>query len=130
VYLLVIIRHILIPNLSRTKNFILRSFRNLNLNGIWLDQNPTQSMSYDFCGDETYNYLECPLAQLDERVSQVDSANNEPPFMSNPLYEHSFMSNPFYEPHPENSPEFQKWMHGRPNSENYGSYNQNSYQNN
>jgi Reverse transcriptase (RNA-dependent DNA polymerase) len=39
VYLSVIIRHTLIPNLSRSKNFVLRSFYSLSLNEIWLDQN-------------------------------------------------------------------------------------------
>jgi transposase InsO family protein len=43
VYLSVIIRHItLIPNLSRSKNFVLRSFRSLSINGIWAFQDPTQ----------------------------------------------------------------------------------------
>jgi hypothetical protein len=41
VYLSIIIRHILIPNLSRNKIFVLQSFRSLSLNSIWLDQNPT-----------------------------------------------------------------------------------------
>jgi hypothetical protein len=40
-YLSVIIRHTLIYILSRSKIFVLRSFRNLSLNKIWLDQNPT-----------------------------------------------------------------------------------------
>jgi hypothetical protein len=43
VYLSVIIWHTFIPNLSRSKIFILRSFRSLSLNGIWLNQNPTMS---------------------------------------------------------------------------------------
>jgi hypothetical protein len=40
-YLLVIIRHTLIPSLNISNFFVLRSFRSLTLNGIWLDQNPT-----------------------------------------------------------------------------------------
>jgi hypothetical protein len=44
-YISVIIRHTLIPNLSRSKIFVLRIFRNLSLNGIWLDQNPTLILS-------------------------------------------------------------------------------------
>jgi hypothetical protein len=40
-YLSVIIRHTLIPNLSRSKIFVLRSFRSLSINGIWTFQNPT-----------------------------------------------------------------------------------------
>jgi hypothetical protein len=40
-YLSVIIRHTLIPSLSRSKIFVLRSFRSLSFNRIWLDQNPT-----------------------------------------------------------------------------------------
>jgi hypothetical protein len=40
-YLSIIIQHILIPNLSRNKICVLRSFRSLSFNGIWLDQNPT-----------------------------------------------------------------------------------------
>jgi hypothetical protein len=77
-------------------------------------------MYYDICRDESHNYRECPPTQPDEGVGQVNSINNQPPFMSNPLYE----------PYPEDSPEFQKWVQGRPNSRNYGNYNQNSYQNN
>jgi hypothetical protein len=41
IYCSVIIWHTLIPNLSRSKNFILWSFCSLRLNRIWLDQNPT-----------------------------------------------------------------------------------------
>jgi hypothetical protein len=43
VYLSVIIRHTLIPNLSRSKNFVLRSFHILSINGIWAFQNPTKT---------------------------------------------------------------------------------------
>jgi hypothetical protein len=43
VYLSVIIRHTLMSNLSRSKIFVLRSFRNLSINGIWTFQNPTPS---------------------------------------------------------------------------------------
>jgi hypothetical protein len=39
-YLLVIIRHTLIPNLSRNKKFILRSFRSLSLNRILIGSKP------------------------------------------------------------------------------------------
>jgi hypothetical protein len=42
-YLSVIFRHTLISSSSRIKIFILRSFRNLSFNRIWLDQNPTTS---------------------------------------------------------------------------------------
>jgi hypothetical protein len=42
-YLSVIIRHILIPNLSRSKIFVLRSFRSLSINEIWTFQNPTHT---------------------------------------------------------------------------------------
>jgi hypothetical protein len=44
-YLSIIIRHTLIPSFSRSKNFILRFFRSLSLNGIWLDQNPIVTSS-------------------------------------------------------------------------------------
>jgi hypothetical protein len=84
-------------------------------------------MSCDLCGDEGHNYLECPSTQPDEGADQVNSDNNEPSFMSNPLYEPSFTSNPFYEPYPEDSPEFQEWVQGRPNPKNYRNYNHNSY---
>jgi hypothetical protein len=40
-YLLIIIRHTLVPNLNINKIFVLRSFRSLSLNEIWLNQNPT-----------------------------------------------------------------------------------------
>jgi hypothetical protein len=40
-YLSVIIWHILIPNLSRSKIFVLRSFSSLSINEIWAFQNPT-----------------------------------------------------------------------------------------
>jgi hypothetical protein len=40
------------------------------------------------------------------------------------------MSNPLYEPYPEDSPESQEWMQGRPNSGTYENYNHDSYQNN
>jgi hypothetical protein len=46
-YLSVIIRHILISSLNRSKIFILRSFCSLSLNMIWLDQNPTIT-AYNF----------------------------------------------------------------------------------
>jgi hypothetical protein len=42
-YLSVIIRHTLIPNLSRSKNFVLRSFRSLSINGIWAFWIPTDT---------------------------------------------------------------------------------------
>jgi hypothetical protein len=42
-YLSVIIRHTLIPNLSKSKIFVLRSFRSLSINGIWAFQNPTKA---------------------------------------------------------------------------------------
>jgi hypothetical protein len=54
-YLSVIIRHILIPSLSRSKKFYLRSFRSLSFNGIWLNQNPTNVASLD--GAEQDNLL-------------------------------------------------------------------------
>jgi hypothetical protein len=47
VYLSVIIWDTLIPNLSRSKKIILRSFRSLSLNEIWLDQNPTSTSHKD-----------------------------------------------------------------------------------
>jgi hypothetical protein len=79
-----------------------------------------QSVSCDLYGDEGHSYQECPLAQPDEGAQQVNSVNNEPPFMTNPPYK----------PYPKESPEFQKWVHGRQGSGNYSNYNQNFYQNN
>jgi hypothetical protein len=49
-YLSVIIRHTLIPNLSRNKIFVLRYFHSLSLNGIWLDQNPITDGAYIITG--------------------------------------------------------------------------------
>jgi hypothetical protein len=47
-----------------------------------------QSMSCDLYKDERYIYLECSLAEPNERKGQVNSINNEPSFMSNPPIDH------------------------------------------
>jgi hypothetical protein len=54
-YLSVIIRHTLTPNLSRSKIFVLRSFRSLSINGIWAFQNPTNIWSYSPEWTKEYN---------------------------------------------------------------------------
>jgi hypothetical protein len=59
-------------------------------------------MSCDFYRNEGHNYLEYPLAQPDEETDQVNWVNDEP----------SFMSNPLYELYPEDSPESQEWVQG------------------
>jgi hypothetical protein len=57
-----------------------------------------QPTSYDLYRDEGHNYLEYSLTQPDKGTGPVNLVNNEPSFMSSPLYEHSFMSNSLYEP--------------------------------
>jgi hypothetical protein len=57
-----------------------------------------QPTSCDLYRDEGHDYLEYSLTQPDEGTGPVNLVNNEPSFMSSPLYEHSFMSNSLYEP--------------------------------
>jgi hypothetical protein len=59
-------------------------------------------VSCDLYGDKGHGYQECLLAQPDERAQQVNSVNNDPPFMTNPPYKL----------YPKDSPEFQKMGSG------------------